>query len=114
METVVDVYRYETADGRVPFDEWFCGIRDGKTQARIDTNIDRLSLGNFSNCAPAGEGVSELKMDFGPGFRVYFGKDGDTIVILLGGGRKDTQDADIKRARRYWREYKDAQESEKL
>ena len=72
----------------VPFDEWFTGIRDGSTQARIETYIDRLSLGNFGNCTSAREGVSELKIDFGPGYRVYFGKDGDAIIILLGVARK--------------------------
>ena len=83
------------------------GIRDRQTKARIETRIDRLALGNFSNCASGREGVSELKIDFGPGYRVYFGRDGDTLVILLGGGKKDTQDADMKLARQYWREYQD-------
>lgn len=114
MEPVVEVYTYETADGRVPFDDWFLGIRDRTTRARIETRIDRLALGNFGNCEPAREGVTELKMDFGPGYRVYFGRDGDTLVILLAGGKKDTQDADMELARQYWREYKDAQKSEKL
>ena len=86
------------------------GIRDGQTRARIETRIDRLALGNFGQCGSAGEGVIELKIDFGPGYRVYFGRDGDTLVILLGGGKKDTQDADMKLARQYWREYNDAQE----
>ena len=81
------------------------GIRDRKTRARIEAHIDRLSLGNFSNCEPAREGVSELKINFGPGYRVYFGKDGGTLVILLMGGMKDTQDTDMKLARKYWREY---------
>ena len=94
----------------MPFDEWFMGIRDGQTRARIETRIDRLALGNFGQCGSAGEGVIELKIDFGPGYRVYFGRDGDTLVILLGGGKKDTQDADMKLARQYWREYNDAQE----
>jgi putative addiction module killer protein len=64
-----------------------------------------LALGNFGNCEPAREGVSELKMDFGPGYRVYFGLDGTTLVVLLAGGKKDTQDADMKLARQYWRDY---------
>ncbi len=114
MEPVIEIYTFETADGRVPFDDWFLAIPDGKTRARIETHIDRLSLGNFSNCSPAREGVSELRIDFGPGYRVYFGQDGRTVVILLAGGKKDTQDADMKLARQYWREYKDAQKSEKL
>ena len=96
---------YETAEGKVPFDEWLSSIRDGRTRARIEARIDRLALGNFGNCEPAREGVSELKMDFGPGYRVYFGLDGTTLVVLLAGGKKDTQDADMKLARQYWRDY---------
>jgi putative addiction module killer protein len=96
---------YETVDGKVPFEDWFWGIRDGTTRGRIETRIDRLALGNFGNCEPAREGVTELKMDFGPGYRVYFGLDGSTLVILLTGGKKDTQDADMKLARQYWLEY---------
>ena len=95
----------------MPFDEWFMGIRDNDTRARIETRIDRLSLGNFGNCSSAREGVIELKLDFGPGYRVYFGRDADTLVILLGGGKKDTQDADMKIARQYWQEYKNAEEN---
>jgi len=93
VEPVVEIRTFETEDGRVPFDDWFMGIRDMQTRARIETRIDRLALGNFGNCTSAREGVSELKIDFGPGYRVYFGRDGDTLVILLRGGKKDTQDA---------------------
>jgi putative addiction module killer protein len=111
LEPLVEIYTYETDDGEVPFDIWFTGIRDAGTRARIETRVDRLGLGNFSNCSSAKEGVIELKIDVGPGYRVYFGRDGDTLVILLGGGKKDTQDADMELARRYWREWKDAQKS---
>jgi len=107
----VEIRTFETKDGKVPFDVWFMGIRDNQTKARIETRIDRLALGNFGNCSSAREGVCELKIDFGPGYRVYFGRDGDTLVILLGGGTKNTQDADMKLARQYWREYHDAQEN---
>jgi putative addiction module killer protein len=68
-------------------------------------------LGNFGNCSAAKEGVIELCIDFGPGYRVYFGRDGNTLVVLLGGGKKDTQDADMKLARKYWRDYKHAQKN---
>jgi putative addiction module killer protein len=114
VEPVFEVFTYETADGKVPFDKWFLGIRDGTTRARIETRIDRLALGNFSNCEPAKEGVTECKMEFGPGYRVYFGIDGAAVILLLIGGKKDTQDADMDLARKYWRDYKDAQKSEKL
>ncbi len=105
MEPVFDVLIFETADGRAPFYEWLMGIRDRSTKARVETHIDRLALGNFSNCAPVGEGVSELKINFGPGYRVYFGQDGRNLIILLIGGKKDTQSADVKLATAYWREY---------
>jgi putative addiction module killer protein len=111
VETAVEIRTYETKDGKVPFDEWFMGIRDDKTRARIETRIDRLSLGNFGNCSAAKEGVIELCIDFGPGYRVYFGRDGDTLVVLLGGGKKDTQEADMRLARKYWRDYKHAQKN---
>jgi len=105
VDRAVEIRTYETAEGKVPFDEWLCGIRDRSTRARIEARIDRLALGNFGNCEPAREGVSELKMDFGPGYRAYFGLDGTTLVVLLAGGKKDTQDADMKLAREYWRDY---------
>jgi putative addiction module killer protein len=107
----IEIRTFQTKDDKVPFDEWLMGIKDRQTRARIETRIDRLSLGNFGQCSSAREGVSELKIDFGPGYRVYFGRDGDTLVILLGGGKKDSQDADMKLARQYWREYNDAQEN---
>ena len=111
METAVEIRAYETEDGKVPFDEWFTSIRDGSTRARIETRIDRLSLGNFGGCSTAKEGVIELCIDFGPGYRVYFGREGNALVVLLWGGKKDTQDADMKLAREYWRDYKHAQEN---
>jgi putative addiction module killer protein len=111
VETAVEILTYEAEDGKVPFDEWFTSIRDGKTRARIETRIDRLALGNFGNCSAAKEGVIELCIDFGPGYRVYFGRDGDTLVVLLGGGKKDTQEADMRLARKYWRDYKHAQKN---
>jgi len=95
----------------VPFDEWFMGIRDENTRARIETRIDRLSLGKFGGCSTAKEGVIELCLDFGPGYRVYFGRDGDTLVVLLGGAKKDTQEADMRLARKHWRDYKHAQKN---
>jgi putative addiction module killer protein len=105
VETPVEIRTYETSDGRVPFDEWLLGFRDKGTRARIETHIDRLALGNFGGCRTARDGVIELRIDLGPGYRVYFGRDGDALVVLLGGGKKDTQDADMKLARKYWRDY---------
>lgn len=78
--------------------EWFEKLRDRRARARIDTRIRRLSLGNPGDVKPVGEGVSELRIDYGPGYRVYFVQQGQTLVILLAGGDKRTQDRDIRRA----------------
>jgi putative addiction module killer protein len=78
--------------------QWFDGLRDRQARARIDARIRRLSLGNPGDVKPLGEGVSELRIDYGPGCRVYFTRHGDTLVVLLAGGDKRTQDRDIQTA----------------
>ena len=78
--------------------QWFESLRDRQARARIDARIRRLSLGNPGDVKPAGKGVSELRIDYGPGYRVYFVKSRQTLVILLAGGDKRTQDRDIKTA----------------
>lgn len=75
-------------------------------RARVTAAVYRLEAGNFSAVKGAGQGIYELRMDFGPGYRVYFGKDGEKLVILLGGGTKKRQEADIKAAQDLWLEYK--------
>jgi putative addiction module killer protein len=80
------------------FADWFSGMRDRHAKARIQARIDRMSLGNFGDFAPVGEGVSELRIHYGPGYRVYFIQRGDELIILLGGGDKGTQRRDIKAA----------------
>lgn len=79
--------------------EWFSGLRDRTAKARIDIRIRRLSLGNAGDVKPVGEGVSELRVDYGPGYRVYFIQKGDIYVVLLAGGDKSTQDRDIREAK---------------
>src|ERR1017187_9536759 len=91
--------------GRSPFAEWFDGL-DSVTAARVDRYIRRLESGNFSAAKALREGVSELRLDFGPGYRVYFGRDGKTIIILLGGGSKRRQDTGIAAAVARWKRYK--------
>ena len=81
------------------FAEWFAGLRDRHAKARIDVRIRRLSLGNPGDVRPVGEGVSELRIDYGPGYRVYFVQRGQELIILLAGGDKRTQDQDIRTAR---------------
>ena len=78
--------------------DWFASLRDRKARARIDVRIRRLSLGNPGDVRPIGSGVSELRIDYGPGYRVYFVQRGPMLIILLAGGDKRTQERDIKKA----------------
>ena len=78
---------------------WFSGLRDRVTRARIDIRIRRLSLGNAGDAKPVGDGVSELRIDHGPGYRVYFIQRGELVIVLLAGGDKSTQDKDIRHAK---------------
>ncbi len=81
------------------FDTWFTGLRDRRAAARIQARIDRAESGNLGDCKPVGEGVSEMRIDYGPGYRVYFLRRGRDVVILLVGGGKATQVKDIERAK---------------
>jgi len=89
------------------FDKWFDGLKDTKGRFRIQARIDRAELGNFGDCEPVGEGVSEMRIHFGPGYRVYFAQRGAVIVLLLVGGDKSTQAKDIKAAIKLNREIKE-------
>ncbi len=97
---------YVTEDGREPFSEWVASLRDIKARAKIRVRLDRVRLGNLGDCRGVGEGVQELRLDYGPGYRVYFGQEGATIVLLLCGGDKNTQSNDIDTAKQYWNEYR--------
>ena len=100
---------YRDSKGRAPYTKWRKSIKDRTTRARIQTGVDRLRSGNFSKCKSVKGSVFEIRLKFGPGYRVYFGKVDNTIVLLLCGGDKSTQDEDIKQAKAYWREYKESQ-----
>ncbi|MCI5114550.1 MAG: type II toxin-antitoxin system RelE/ParE family toxin [Candidatus Electrothrix sp. AW1] len=89
------------------FTKWFNGLKDRRAKARIQARIDRLEMGNFGDVAPVGEGVSELRIFYGPGYRVYFIQQGSVVLILLSGGDKSTQNADITRAKKLARQIKD-------
>ena len=93
----------------VPFSDWIASLKDARTVGIIRARVNRIRLGNFGDCKPVGEGVQELKIDFGPGYRVYFGRKGSLIVVLLCGGDKSTQAKDILIAQKYWKEYLNAE-----
>jgi len=80
------------------FDDWFFRLRDARAKAKIEARIRRVEMGNLGDCSPVGEGVSEMRIHYGPGYRVYFAQRGLEVVILLAGGDKDTQDRDIQAA----------------
>jgi putative addiction module killer protein len=96
---------YVAHNGKAPFEEWMHSLRDKQTRARILTRIDRVRLGNLGDCASVGAGVYELRIHFGPGYRVYFGLHGAEVVLLLCAGAKSSQARDVELARSYWREF---------
>jgi len=100
-----EIRRYRTAAGAEPFTDWLTHLRDRQARARILARLERLEVGNFGDCKFLREGVSELRIDWGPGYRVYYGRDGRTLIVLLCGGDKRKQDADINRAVNLWQEY---------
>lgn len=89
----------------VIYDRWFRALRDQNARARIEIRIDRLQLGNAGDVRPVGEGVSELRIHYGPGYRVYFVRKGDVLILLLCGGDKASQQSDIARAKALAREW---------
>jgi putative addiction module killer protein len=102
---MLELRYYLDASGRSPFARWFEDL-DAIAGAKIVRVLARIEQGNLSNVKPVGEGVLEYKIDFGPGYRIYFGRDGDQLVILLVGGTKKRQQRDIKAAAAYWRDYR--------
>ncbi len=100
---------YRTPTGREPFSEWYDSIQDLNLQSRIDKRLERIANGNFGDCRSLGDGVFELRFHFGPGHRIYFGEVDNTIVLLLCAGDKSSQARDIRRAKDYWLQYKEAQ-----
>lgn len=99
------IHQYIAASGINPFEKWFDHLNH-MAAVKVTTAIYRLEQGNYSNVKSLKDGVFEYKIDFGPGYRVYFGQDGDELVILLGGGTKKQQDKDIIAAKKFWAEYK--------
>ena len=97
---------YETLSGSEPLTKWLNDLKDQRARIAIRMRLGRMKLGNFGHCEPVGSGVSEMKVDLGPGYRVYFGMIERTIVLLLCGGDKGTQGKDIKRAHEYFEDHK--------
>jgi len=100
----MELRRYRAADGHVPYSEWL-GDLDDATAGRVSAYVDRMKSGNFGHSQSVGRGVSELKIDFGPGYRVYYLRDGHTVVVLLCGGHKGSQKTDIRLAHEYAEDY---------
>lgn len=102
---VIALRYYLESDGHSPFEHWFTGL-DAAAAAKVSVALARLEQGNLSNAKGVGEGVLEYRIDWGPGYRVYFGRDGDVLVILLTGGTKKRQQRDIEAAKGMWGDYR--------
>ena len=102
---MLELRYYLASDGGSPFEEWFTGL-NAPAAAKVAVALARLEQGNLSNAKGVGEGVLECRIDWGPGYRVYFGRDGDVLVILLTGGTKQRQQRDIEAAKSNWTDYK--------
>ena len=103
----IELRYYQTAAGEQPFVEWLRGLKDRQARTRIEARIARVAVGNFGDAGPVGEGVLELRIDWGPGYRVYYGMVGKACVLLLCGGDKRRQSSDIKRAIDYLKDFKE-------
>lgn len=103
---MVQLFRYRAIDDREPFTEWLKSLRSRQAKARILVRLERLATGNFGDCKPCREGVKELRINYGQGYRIYFAQIGQSAILLLAGGDKRTQDADIAEAVSYLRDFK--------
>lgn len=101
----MELRRYRTAEERIPYSDWLQDLDDA-TFGRVSAYVDRMKYGNFGRSEPVGQGVSELKIDFGPGYRVYYIRDGRTVVVLLCGGDKSSQQTDIRQAHAFAADYR--------
>ena len=102
---MIEIQEYIALNGQSPFAKWFNGL-EAETASKVTVYLTRVKNGNFSRVEGVGSGVFECRIDYGPGYRVYFGKDGDKLIILLGGGTKKRQQNDIEGAKMLWQDYK--------
>jgi putative addiction module killer protein len=100
------VNEYTDEKGKSPYAQWLGCLRDAKAKAKIIMRVDKIELGLFGDVEPVGDGLSELRIHYGPGYRVYYGKEGNKVYLLLCGGDKSTQSKDIKKAKEYWKDHK--------
>lgn len=107
----LEVLLYVTRDDDCPFAIWLDALRDRQARARIRKRVDRLERGNLGDCKPVGQGVLELRIDYGPGYRVYCAKAGARVLLLICGGDKSTQTQDIFIAQQYWVDYQQRQDA---
>ncbi|MCH8293382.1 type II toxin-antitoxin system RelE/ParE family toxin [Candidatus Poribacteria bacterium] len=103
---------YQDQQGKEPFTEWINSVKDRRTRARIDSRLDRLQDGNFGDWKSLGGGLFEMRLQFGSGYRVYYGREGENIIILLTGGDKGSQTRDIQKARQHWQDYQRRKQNE--
>lgn len=103
----LSVLHYRTAAGRIPYQDWLAKLKDTIAKAAVIRRTIRIELGDLGDHKSVGDGVSELRIDVGPGYRVYYGMTGKTVVLLLSGGDKDSQARDISRAKAYWKDYRE-------
>ena len=111
MRTVTEIRHYLTRAGKDVFDDWQTGLADRRTQAKIAIRSNRLAAGNFGDCKSLGQGLYELRIDWGPGYRVYYAMIGRNVCLLLCGGDKRKQSSDIERALEYLKDYKERSET---
>jgi putative addiction module killer protein len=102
----MEIREYVSRDGKAIFTDWWRKLRDRQARDRIHSQIDRLRLGNAGDCKSVGNGIYELRIHYGPGYRIYFGQTGKQIILLLCGGNKASQQQDVKRAKHYWEDYR--------
>ena len=100
-----EIRHYRTKNGTIPFQIWFGNLEDIRAKTKIGMRLERAEAGNFGDCNSVGDGVHEMKINFGPGYRIYFGQEGMEVIILLCGGDKSTQQKDILTAKGYWADY---------
>jgi len=100
------IRKYECHDGRIPFDDWIGTFNSTKDRARLLKRLNKVQLGNLGDWASLGDGVFELREHFGAGYRIYYGLEKQTVILLLCGGDKSSQTKDIKTAKQYWHDFK--------